>query len=127
MSDERAPPEPSTDDRRPGSGVPALSVVVPAYDERDRLARTLDTVPGHLDAPGSPWDGREIVVVDDGSTAASMPLRWGARRRPRRRAGRSTRPTRCGRPCANSWTPRAGGSTEYGYGTCTGRDARERY
>ncbi|CAM5474757.1 dolichyl-phosphate beta-glucosyltransferase [Streptomyces viridochromogenes] len=88
MSHERGLPGASTDDRRPGSGapalpvivpalsvvVPALSVVVPAYNERDRLARTLDTVTEHLDAPGSPWDGWEIVVVDDGSTDGTADL-----------------------------------------------------
>ncbi|UUU23918.1 dolichyl-phosphate beta-glucosyltransferase [Streptomyces sp. DSM 40750] len=44
-----------------------LSVVVPAYNEEDRLAPTLDAIVAHLAATeaASTW---EIIVVDDGST-----------------------------------------------------------
>lgn len=44
-----------------------LSVVVPAYNEEERLGPTLDAIISHLAAAEAParW---EIVVVDDGST-----------------------------------------------------------
>lgn len=44
-----------------------LSVVVPAYNEKDRLAPTLDSIISHLSATeaAARW---EVIVVDDGST-----------------------------------------------------------
>jgi dolichyl-phosphate beta-glucosyltransferase len=47
---------------------PALSVVVPAYNEALRLPATLARVREHLAARGVPY---EILVVDDGSTDAT--------------------------------------------------------
>jgi dolichyl-phosphate beta-glucosyltransferase len=44
---------------------PGLSVVIPAYNERRRLAQTLG---GVLDYLARRRDGFEVVVVDDGST-----------------------------------------------------------
>jgi dolichyl-phosphate beta-glucosyltransferase len=44
--------------------VPALSVVIPAYNESSRLPRTLEAVQRYLRARGEP---HEILVVDDGS------------------------------------------------------------
>jgi len=43
---------------------PALSVVVPALNEEDRLPRTLERIASHLGRRGG---GYEVVVVDDGS------------------------------------------------------------
>ena len=43
---------------------PALSVVVPALNEEDRLPRTLERIVSHL---GRRHEGFELVVVDDGS------------------------------------------------------------
>jgi dolichyl-phosphate beta-glucosyltransferase len=43
---------------------PALSVVVPALNEEDRLPRTLERIGSHL---GRRREGYELVVVDDGS------------------------------------------------------------
>jgi glycosyltransferase involved in cell wall biosynthesis len=43
---------------------PELSVVIPAYNEAERLPRTLERVRAYLDGQGRPY---EIVVVDDGS------------------------------------------------------------
>ena len=43
---------------------PALSVVVPALNEEDRLPRTLERIVAHL---GRRREGYELVVVDDGS------------------------------------------------------------
>lgn len=42
-----------------------LSLVIPAYNESERIGATLDTVSAYLNA--QPY-GSEIVVVDDGST-----------------------------------------------------------
>ena len=48
------------------TGLPALSIVIPAYDEVDRLPATLQAV----DAWVGGWSGGpvEVVVVDDGSS-----------------------------------------------------------
>jgi dolichyl-phosphate beta-glucosyltransferase len=43
---------------------PALSVVVPALNEEDRLPCTLARIAAHLDRGGAPY---EVLVVDDGS------------------------------------------------------------
>ncbi|MFH8802208.1 glycosyltransferase [Streptomyces sp. NPDC017936] len=48
-----------------------LSVVIPAYNEEDRLGPTLDAVTRHLEQSGSRWAAWEIVVADDGSTDAT--------------------------------------------------------
>ena len=42
-----------------------LSVVVPAYNEADRIGITLDSIASYLD--GRDLDD-EVIVVDDGST-----------------------------------------------------------
>ena len=44
---------------------PRLSVVIPAYNEAERLPRTLARLNAYLEARGFPY---EIVVVDDGSS-----------------------------------------------------------
>lgn len=56
--------------RRP----PALSVVIPAYNEEHRLGPTLDALTRQLAAAGDRWDGWEIVVADDGSTDATREI-----------------------------------------------------
>lgn len=43
---------------------PALSVVVPALNEEERLPRTLERIASHLARRGGAW---EVLVVDDGS------------------------------------------------------------
>lgn len=42
-----------------------LSVIVPAYNEEERIGKTLHTVQAYLDGQGVPY---EIIVVDDGSS-----------------------------------------------------------
>jgi glycosyltransferase involved in cell wall biosynthesis len=42
-----------------------LSVIVPSYNEEQRLPRTIDQVEHFLDARG---DSYELILVDDGST-----------------------------------------------------------
>ena len=49
--------------------VPALSVVVPAYNEERRLGPTLDRIAAFLTSRGEPW---ELLVVDDGSKDATL-------------------------------------------------------
>lgn len=47
---------------------PALSVVVPALNEEDRLPRTLERITSHLGRRGGAY---EVLVVDDGSRDAT--------------------------------------------------------
>ena len=55
-------------DRAPVATAPALTVVLPCYNEAERLPRTLQTLLAHLSAaPGEV----EVLVVDDGSTDAT--------------------------------------------------------
>jgi glycosyltransferase involved in cell wall biosynthesis len=53
---------------------PGLSVVIPAYNEEQRLARTLDAVTGYLLGSDGRWGEWEIVVADDGSTDGTREL-----------------------------------------------------
>jgi dolichyl-phosphate beta-glucosyltransferase len=56
------------------------SIIIPAYNEGQRLGATLDRVLAHLEACG--WKA-EVLVVDDGSTDSTADLvRDYARRRP---------------------------------------------
>ncbi len=48
--------------------VPAISVVIPAYNEAARLGPTVERVMAYLTAAGAPW---EILVADDGSRDAT--------------------------------------------------------
>ena len=50
---------------------PFLSVVIPAYNEEDRIARTLEEVSAYLGSQDYTW---EIAVVDDGSTDSTASL-----------------------------------------------------
>jgi glycosyltransferase involved in cell wall biosynthesis len=47
----------------PSPGVPGVSIVIPAWNEEDRLARTLETYLPSLEARGLPF---EVIVVIDG-------------------------------------------------------------
>jgi dolichol-phosphate mannosyltransferase len=47
----------------PESGVPGVSIVIPAWNEEDRLARTLERYLPALEARGDPF---EVIVVADG-------------------------------------------------------------
>ncbi len=57
---------------RPGTdGIPpakSLSVVIPAYNEENRIGRTLERVLAYLAGRGAPF---EVIVVDDGSDDAT--------------------------------------------------------
>lgn len=49
-----------------------ISVVIPAFNEQDRLPATLEAVLAHLEQGG--WPDFEILVVDDGSTDATRSI-----------------------------------------------------
>jgi len=57
-----------------------VAVVVPAFNEGDKIASTIRSVPGFVD---------HVIVVDDGSRDATAAM---ARRASRRAAGRGGRP-----------------------------------
>ncbi|EOD11438.1 hypothetical protein EMIHUDRAFT_257440, partial [Emiliania huxleyi CCMP1516] len=51
-------------------GTASLSVIIPAYDEAERLPRTLEESLAHLSTTRrGPW---EIIVVDDGSHDSTL-------------------------------------------------------
>ncbi|HEV8384630.1 MAG TPA: dolichyl-phosphate beta-glucosyltransferase [Candidatus Acidoferrales bacterium] len=50
---------------------PAISIVIPAYNEERRLPRSLELIRAYLQKRG--WDG-EVIVVDDGSTDRTAEL-----------------------------------------------------
>jgi dolichyl-phosphate beta-glucosyltransferase len=49
-----------------------LSIVIPAYNEEQRLSPTLDRIFSYLDS--TPGHGAEVIVVDDGSRDATAAL-----------------------------------------------------
>ncbi|MGW1077430.1 glycosyltransferase [Streptomyces sp. NPDC002537] len=62
--------------RAPRPGLPSappvdLTVIVPAYDEEDRLGPTLEAIRAHLGKATDTW---ELIVVDDGSTDATADI-----------------------------------------------------
>lgn len=59
-----------------------ISVVIPAFNEQERLPATLEAVLAYLEQAG--WSDFEILVVDDGSTDATRAIAEGfATRHPR--------------------------------------------
>lgn len=56
--------EPLTED-------PAVTVVIPAYNEEWRILPTIGAIATHMSARGEPW---ELIVSDDGSTDATASL-----------------------------------------------------
>ena len=48
---------------------PELSIVIPAYNESDRLPRTLSVIKPYLNALGRSW---ELIIVNDGSTDSTL-------------------------------------------------------
>lgn len=60
---------------------PYLSLIIPAYNEGERLGETLCTVTSYLDRQAYDW---ELLVVDDGSTDTTLALATAvAQRHPR--------------------------------------------
>ena len=56
---------------RPIDGSPSLSVVIPAYNEAERILPTVGAFAVHLSRSGKPW---ELIVSDDGSTDGTPEL-----------------------------------------------------
>lgn len=55
----------------PISRPPTISVVVPAYNEAERILPTIGAFASHISAAGHPW---ELIVSDDGSTDGTPEL-----------------------------------------------------
>lgn len=53
------------------TGTPDVSVVVPAFDENDRIVPTIGAISAHLCSSGLSW---ELIVSDDGSTDGTVDL-----------------------------------------------------
>lgn len=56
---------------RPIEGPPSLSVVIPAYNESERILPSLGAFASHLSGRDEPW---ELIVSDDGSTDGTPEL-----------------------------------------------------
>ncbi len=63
--------DPSTQRRSSAPGLPRISCVIPALNERDNLCLLLPCIEAVLTSLGSAW---EVVVVDDGSTDRTCEL-----------------------------------------------------
>jgi dolichyl-phosphate beta-glucosyltransferase len=50
---------------------PAVSVVIPAYNEQQRIVPTIGAIAAHMCSTGVPW---ELIVSDDGSTDDTVAL-----------------------------------------------------
>jgi dolichyl-phosphate beta-glucosyltransferase len=58
----------------PNNGRPTLSVVVPTYNEADRLVPTLAAIASHVSGLGVPW---ELIIADSSSTDGTPELAEG--------------------------------------------------
>jgi dolichyl-phosphate beta-glucosyltransferase len=50
---------------------PIVSVVIPAYNESDRILPTVGAISAYMSARGEPW---ELIIADDGSTDNTVEL-----------------------------------------------------
>lgn len=55
----------------PLNGAPVISVVIPTYNEQERILPTIGAIASHLCHLGRPW---ELIVSDDGSSDATRRL-----------------------------------------------------
>lgn len=55
----------------PISERPQVSVVIPAYNEADRIVPTIGAIAAYMSSRGEPW---ELLVCDDGSTDQTVTL-----------------------------------------------------
>ena len=53
----------------PIEGTPHLSIVVPAYNEQERIIATIGAIASHVSDLGFPW---ELMIADDGSRDATV-------------------------------------------------------
>ncbi len=52
-------------------GEPKLSIVIPAYNERERIVATIGAIASHVSDLGFPW---ELLIADDGSKDDTVAL-----------------------------------------------------
>lgn len=50
---------------------PKLSIVIPAYNERERIVATIGAIASHVSDLGFPW---ELLIADDGSKDDTVAL-----------------------------------------------------
>lgn len=50
---------------------PYLSIVIPAYNEEERIIPTIGAIASHISSLGFPW---ELIVADDGSTDKTVEI-----------------------------------------------------
>ena len=55
----------------PVQGQPKLSIVIPAYNERERIVATIGAIASHVSDLGFPW---ELLIADDGSKDDTVAL-----------------------------------------------------
>jgi dolichyl-phosphate beta-glucosyltransferase len=55
----------------PIAGAPKLSIVIPAYNERERIIATIGAIASHVSDLGFPW---ELLIADDGSKDDTVAL-----------------------------------------------------
>ncbi|MCP4141806.1 MAG: glycosyltransferase family 2 protein [Chloroflexi bacterium] len=55
----------------PINQTPYLSVIIPAYNEEERIIPTIGAIASHVSIQGYPW---ELVIADDGSTDNTIEL-----------------------------------------------------
>jgi dolichyl-phosphate beta-glucosyltransferase len=50
---------------------PYLSIIIPAYNEEERIIPTIGAIASHISDMGVPW---ELIIADDGSQDQTIPL-----------------------------------------------------
>jgi dolichyl-phosphate beta-glucosyltransferase len=55
----------------PVEGEPYLSIVIPAYNEEERIIPTIGAIASHVSGLGFPW---ELIIADDGSKDQTVKL-----------------------------------------------------
>jgi len=57
--------------KEPLKDTPYLSIVIPAYNEEERIIPTIGAIASHVSDMEFPW---ELIISDDGSTDSTVPL-----------------------------------------------------
>lgn len=57
--------------REPLTEEPYLSIIIPAYNEEERIIPTIGAIASHISDMGMPW---ELIIADDGSTDQTIAL-----------------------------------------------------
>ncbi len=53
------------------SAAPTISIVIPAYNEEERILPTIGAIAAHMCSRPDPW---ELIVADDGSQDSTIRL-----------------------------------------------------